>query len=62
MKGFLRSTIVAIVVFALILAVYRLFGGDLPGLLANIWAFLYSIIDGVANIWTQILGIFGLGG
>lgn len=62
MKGFLRSAIVMVIVFALILAIYRMFGGDLGGLLANIWAFLYTLVDGMASIWSQILGLFGFGG
>lgn len=61
MRGFLRSAIVIIVVFALVLAIYRMFGGDLGGLLANIWTFIYTIIDGMAGVWAQVLGLFGLG-
>lgn len=62
MRGFLRTTLFVIVVFAVVLAIYRLFGGDLPGLLSNIWAFLYTIIQGLADIFMQIFQIFGFGG
>lgn len=62
MKGLLRSLIVGIIVFALVLAVYRLFGGDIGSFLENIWAFLWTIILGASNVFIEIFKIFGFGG
>lgn len=62
MRGLLRSLIVGIVVFAIALAIWRIFGGDVGGFLEAIWAFLWTIILGVSNVLIEIFKVFGFGG
>lgn len=61
MRGLVRSVVVFVLICALILAVYRVFGGDLGALAAGIWAFLYAAINAVANVFIEIGAVFGIG-
>lgn len=58
---FVRSLLIFILVCAVILAVYRVFGGDLGALAAGIWGFLYSAIDAVAKVLVEVGRVFGIG-
>jgi hypothetical protein len=62
MRGLFRSVISGILIFAVVLAAWKLFGGDVGGFFAAIWSFLYAIIDGVANVFIEIFRLFGFGG
>jgi len=62
MKGFLRSAIVAIVFFAAILAIWKLFGGDVGGFFETVWGFVYMLIEGISNVFIEIFKIFGFSG
>lgn len=62
MKGFLRSGITLILVFGIILAVWKLFGGDVGGFFIAVWGVVYMMIEGVSNIFIEIFKIFGFTG
>jgi len=62
MKGLLRSAVFGIIVCAAILAVWKLFGGDVGGFFAAAWGLVYSIINAVSNVFLEIFKIFGFGG
>jgi hypothetical protein len=58
MKGFIRTLFTGVIVFAVVLAIWKMFGGDVGGFFAAVWSFLYSVIDGISNVFVQIFGIF----
>lgn len=58
MKGFIRTLITGVIVFAVVLAIWKMFGGDVGGFFAAVWSFLYAVIDGISNVFVQIFGIF----
>jgi hypothetical protein len=62
MKGLLRSLVFGILVFAAVLAVWKLFGGDVGGFFAAAWTIIYSIIDGISDVFVKIFKLFGFGG
>lgn len=61
MKGFGRSVIIFVIVAALVVAVYRLFGGDLGALANGIWGVLYAAITAVADVFVKAFAVFGIG-
>lgn len=61
MKSWLKSLITGIVILAVLLTVWRLFGGDVGGFFVAVWGFVYTIIEGLSTIFMQIGKMFGLG-
>jgi hypothetical protein len=62
MRGFVRSAITWILVFGVVLAIWKLFGGDVGGFFEAVWGFVYLIIEGASNIFIEIFKIFGFTG
>lgn len=58
MRGFLRSAIIGLLIFAAVLAIWKVFGGDVGGFFAAIWNAIYIITDGISNVFIQIWEVF----
>jgi hypothetical protein len=60
MFGWLRNLGVTLIVLAVALAIYKMYGGDLTGFLTLIYDVLWGIVDAVSNVmvkaWTAVFG------
>lgn len=60
MFAWLKNGVITIVVLAVALAIYKIWGGDLNGFLTLIYDVIYGLVDAVSNIivkaWDAIHG------
>lgn len=53
MRGFLRTLVFAILVFAAGLAIWKLFGGNPGNFFSVLWHFFYAVVNGLANVFVE---------
>lgn len=53
MRGLLRTFLFGILIFAVVLAAWKLFGGDIPGFFNALWGFIYTVVDALSNVLIQ---------
>jgi hypothetical protein len=58
MRNLLRSTVTAILVLGIALAIWKMTGGDVGGFFDGLGSLLFTIISSVATFFGNLFGMF----